>query len=270
MPSVPLDLTGRRALVTGASGGIGMAIARAVHGRGASLTITGRRVEELERLATELGERVDVVPADLTLQSDLEELLERAGAVEVLVANAAVPGSGRLDEYTPGQIDRAIDVNLRAPMQISRALVPGMAERRFGRLVYISSMSGKIANAYSSIYSATKFGLRGFALSLREEVRREGIGVSVVFPGFIRDAGMFAESGLKLPSYVGTNTPQDVADAVLKGIDTGRAEIDVAPVAMRLSALLAGVAPAPVASISQRLGGAKIGRELAEGQREKR
>jgi uncharacterized protein len=270
MPAVPVDLNGRRALVTGASGGIGMAIARALHARGAALAVTGRRTDQLESLSAELGERVDVLPADLTQRSEIEALIERAGAIDILVANAAVPGSGKLDEYTPEQIDRAIDVNLRAPMQISRALVPRMAERRYGRLIYISSMAGKIANAYSSVYSATKFGLRGFALSLREEVRPDGIEVSVVFPGFIRDAGMFADSGMKLPPYVRTNTPQDVADAVLKGIDTGRAEIDVAPVAMRLSALVAGVAPATVVSMSQRLGGDKIGRELADGQREKR
>lgn len=267
---MPTDLSGRRALVTGASGGIGAAIARALHERGAALAITGRRADQLERLSGELGDRVDVFACDLTQPADVAALVERAGAVDVLVSNAGLPGSGRLDDFTPEQIDRALDVNLRAPMQITRAVLPGMSERGFGRLVFISSMAGKVANAYSSVYSATKFGLRGFALALHDELRGTGIGVSAVFPGFIRDAGMFAESGTKLPGYVGTNTPQDVAAAVLKGIDTGRAEIDVAPVGMKLGARLAALAPAPVAVMSQRLGGDKIGKALAEGQREKR
>jgi uncharacterized protein len=267
---VPVDLSGRRVLVTGASGGIGAAIARAVHARGASLAITGRRVDQLESLAAELGDRVEVVPCDLSQAAQVATLADRAGAVDVFVSNAAVPGSGRLDEYTPDQIDRALDVNLRAPMHLTRALLPGMSDRRFGRLVFIASISGKVATAYSSIYSATKFGLRGFALALHDELRGSAVGVSAVFPGFIRDAGMFADSGTELPSYVGTNAPDDVADAVLKGIDTGRAEIDVAPVGMKLGARLAALAPAPVAAMSQRLGGHKIASALAEGQREKR
>ena len=210
------------------------------------------------------------MPCDLSKAAEVATLADRAAAADVFVSNAAVPGSGRLDEYEPEQIDRALDVNLRAPMQLTRALLPGMNDRGFGRFVFIASISGKVATAYSSIYSATKFGLRGFALALHDELRGSAVGVSAVFPGFIRDAGMFADSGTQLPSYVGTNTPEEVADAVLKGIDTGRAEIDVAPVGMKIGARIAALAPAPVAAMSQRLGGHKIGSALAEGQREKR
>ena len=267
---MPTDLTGRRALLTGASGGIGATIARTLHERGASLAISGRRVDQLERLSGELGDRVEIIPCDLTQPADVTALVDRAGAVDVLVSNAGLPAAGRLDDFTPEQIDRALDVNLRAPMQISRAVLPGMLERGFGRVIYISSMAGKVANAYSSVYSATKFGLRGFALALHDELRGSGVSVSAVFPGFIRDAGMFADSGTKLPGYVGTNTPQEVAAAVLKGIDSGRAEVDVAPVGMKIGARLAALAPAPMAAMSQRLGGDKIGKALAEGQRNKR
>src|SRR3954463_9998720 len=126
MPPMAVDLNGARVLLTGASGGIGNAIARALHARGASLAITGRRADALESLKSELGDRVDVLVADLAKRDDVEALPGRAGAVDVLVANAGLPGSGDLDSFTSEQIDRAIDVNLRAPMQLTRAILPGM------------------------------------------------------------------------------------------------------------------------------------------------
>ena len=104
-----------------------------------------------------------------------------------------------------------------------------MVARGHGHLVFVSSLSGKAASARGSIYSATKFGLRGFALGLREDLRDTGVGVSTVFPGFISDAGMFHESGAKLPGYVAMKTPEDVAAAVVRAIERNRAEIDVAP-----------------------------------------
>lgn len=270
MRRVATDLSGRRALVTGATGGIGNAITRALHARGASVGVSGRRTEQLEQLRDELGDRVEVLAADLSKSDEVAALAERAGAVDVLVANAGLPGSGPLDEFTPEQIDRALDVNLRAPVQLARALMPGMVDRRFGRLIFISSMAGKVANPYSSIYAATKFGLRGFALALRQDLAGSGVAASAVFPGFIRDAGMFANSGTQLPSYVGTNTPDDVAQAVLKAVDSGRPEIDVAPVGVKIGGRLAGLMPAQIATLTRRIGGEKIARELGEGQREMR
>src|SRR5205807_5818820 len=138
-----------------------------------------------------------------------------AGAreVDLLVANAALPASGVFTELEQDQIDRMLEVNLRAPIAIARALAPGMVARRHGHLVMISSLAGKAATPASAIYSATKFGLRGFAHGIREDLRPHGVGVSVVLPGFIRGAGMFAEAGVELPRGVGTRTPQDVADA---------------------------------------------------------
>jgi len=270
MPRVATELSGRRALVTGATGGIGDAIARALHARGATVVLSGRRTEQLEQLRGELGERVEVLPADLSKSDEVAGLAERAGDVDVLVANAGIPGSGALDEFTPEQIDRALDVNLRAPMQLTRALMPAMRQRGFGRLVYVSSMAGKVANPYASTYAATKFGLRGFALALHQDLHGTGVGVTAVFPGFIRDAGMFADSGTTLPGYVGTNTPAEVADGVLKGIDSGRPEIDVAPAGVKVGGRLAGLLPAQIASLTRRVGGEKIARGLATGQIEKR
>ena len=147
----------------------------------------------------------------------------------MLVANAALPASGELTSFSPDEIDRAIDVNLRAPIQLTRALMPPMVERDAGALVYISSVSGKIASPRASMYSATKFGLRGFAFSLGQDLNGSGVGVTCVFPGFVSDAGMFADAEMDAPSGIGTSTPEEVAAAVIRGIETGKAEIDVAP-----------------------------------------
>jgi short-subunit dehydrogenase len=257
--------------VTGATGGIGGAIARALHARGARLVLTGRREEQLAALGTSLGEgRVELVTLDLAERDGPARLAEAAGAVDVLVANAALPASGRVEDFTPDAIDRALDVNLRAPMQLTRALLPGMLERGRGHIVLVSSLSGKVASVRSGIYSATKFGLRGFAAGLREDVEQSGIGVTVIFPGFVSDAGFFAESGVKLPPWVGTRTPEQVAAAVVRGIERERAELDVAPLGLRVGTRLAELAPVTAARIQRRLGSERIADGLSEAQRNKR
>ena len=265
-----MQLGGASVLVTGASGGIGDAIARALHGRGARVLLSGRRTDVLDELAAGLGDRAEVVAADLAERTGPTELAAAAGAVDVFVANAALPASGRLEDFDHGQIDRALDVNLRAPIQLTRALLPGMLERGRGHVLFVSSLSGKVGSARSSIYSATKFGLRGFAAGLREDVEQSGIGVTVVFPGFVSEAGLFAESGVKLPPWVGTRTPDQVAAAVVRGIESGRAEIDVAPLGLRVGTRIAGLAPVTVARLQRRLGSERLGDALAEAQRGKR
>jgi short-subunit dehydrogenase len=262
-------LEGARVLLTGASGGIGAAIARALHAKGATLAITGRRAEALEELRAELGERVEVLAADLAKRDDVEALPGRAGRVDVLVANAALPGSGTLDDYTAEHVDRALDVNLRAPMQLTRALLPPMLERRSGHFVFISSVQGKVPVGGASVYTATKFGLRGFAFSLREDLRGSGVGATTVFPGFIRDAGMWADMDLNVKLAL-TKPPEAVSRAVIRGIESGKAEIDVAPVPYRVGGLLAGAAPGVVSAFTRRFGGEDVARQAAEAQREKR
>jgi short-subunit dehydrogenase len=257
--------------VTGATGGIGGAIARALHARGAQLVLTGRREEQLAALGTSLGEgRIELIALDLAERDGPARLAEASGAVDVLVANAALPASGRVEDFTPDAIDRALDVNLRAPMQLTRALLPGMLERGRGHIVLVSSLSGKVASVRSGIYSATKFGLRGFAAGLREDVEQSGIGVTVIFPGFVSDAGFFAESGVKLPPWVGTRTPEQVAAAVVRGIEQERAELDVAPLGLRVGTRLAELAPVTAARIQRRLGSERIADGLSEAQRNKR
>jgi uncharacterized protein len=264
-----MHLSGSNVLLTGASGGLGQAIARTLAAKGAKLTLTGRRVDVLEPLASELsGARV--IAVDLSDPQEVDRLLEQAGDVQILVANAALPGSGLLESFTVEQIDKALDVNLRAPIVMAHALAPKMVARKEGHLLFMSSLSGKAATAGSSIYNATKFGMRGFAGALRAELRPHGVGVSTVFPGFIREAGMFAESGAKLPPGVGTRTPQDVADAVVSAIERNRGEVDVAPLTLRLGSTFSGVAPEIAATFTRKMGGDKITASLAAGQREKR
>jgi uncharacterized protein len=263
-----MELRGSSVLLTGATGGIGHAIARRLHGAGASLLLTGRRTDVLEPLAAEVGGRATAV--DLADREAVDRLLDEAGDVDILVANAALPASGDILSFTPTEIDRALEVNLRAPVILSRVLGERMAMRGSGHIVLISSLSGKSGQASSSIYSATKFGLRGFGQGLRGDLGPRGVGVSTVFPGFIRDAGMFHESGTKLPKGVGTSTPDDVAAAVLKAITADKGEIDVAPAGIRMGTAFAQLAPATSARVAKRLGSDKIAKELASGQADKR
>jgi short-subunit dehydrogenase len=256
-------------LVTGATGGIGRAIARALHERGATIVLTARRVDVLDEIARELGDRVEVVGADLSNRPEVDRLSRRTD-VDILVANAGVPASGRLQTFAEREVDRAIDVNVRTPMQLTLALLPRMLEQGSGHLVYVSSLAGKVASGGSSVYSATKFALRGFGYSLSEELRETGVGVTTVFPGFIREAGMFHDSGARLPRGVGTRTPEDVAQAVVEGIDRNRAEIDVAPFPLSSGAKFFGISPPVVSRITRMLGGDGVSEQLEVGQRDKR
>jgi short-subunit dehydrogenase len=262
-----MEISGSKVLLTGATGGLGQAIARALSAKGAQLIITGRRVDVLEPLAAELDARALAV--DLGKTAEVDRLLSEAGELDILVANAALPGSGKLDSLTLDQIDQALDVNLRAPIALTHALAPQMVARGHGHLLFMSSLSGKAATAGSSIYNATKFGLRGFAGAMRAELHGTGVGVSAVFPGFIREAGMFADAGVKLPTGVGTRSPEDVAKAVVGAIQRNRGEVDVAPIALRVGSAFAGLAPELSATVTRKSGGDKIAYDLADGHRAK-
>lgn len=231
-----MDLGGKRVLLSGASGGLGNAIARELADAGAKLVLSGRREKELRELARSLpgGARVHkVIVADLARSGAGEKLVREAGKLDVLVANAALPASGKIDGYTQTELGRAVRVNLEAPIRMTRELLPGFLEKGEGHFVYIASLSGHYASARSALYAATKFGLRGFALGLREDVTAKGVGVSIVSPGFVRDAGMFADTGAKPPPGSGTTTPKKVSRAVVKAIAANRAEIKVAPLRQR-------------------------------------
>jgi short-subunit dehydrogenase len=239
-----MDLAGRTALLTGATGGLGRAIARALAARGALLLLSARRREALETLAAELpGEGHRALEADLAEPGAAEELAAEAGEVDVLVANAGLPGAGLLTDFSSEEVARALRVNLEAPMLMARALYPAMVDRGAGHLVFVASLNAKAATPRSSIYCATKFGLRGFALSLRADLTPKGVGVSLVSPGFIEDAGMFADSGVKPPPPLGTRSSEQVGAAVVSAVERNRVEVMVAPVVDRALSHLALASP---------------------------
>jgi short-subunit dehydrogenase len=265
-----MRIDGSKVLLTGATGGLGEAIARSLSAKGAKeIVLTGRKADVLERLAGELpGARS--ITVDLGDRAEVARLLDEAGEVDILIANAGLPASGRLESYSAEQVDKAIEVNLRAPVMLAYELMPQMVARGDGHMVFMSSLSGKAATAGSTLYNATKFGLRGFALALRQELRPRGVGVSVVLPGFIREAGMFAASGAKLPPGIGTRTPKDVAKATIAAIERNRGEVEVAPPLLRLLSNFSNLAP-ELASAGARLGGGeKIAGQIADGQSDKR
>jgi len=145
-----------------------------------------------------------------------------------------------------------------------------MLERGRGHLVYISSISGKVATPYSSLYNATKFGLRGFSFGMHEDLRGTGVGATAVFPGAVADAGMWADGGLDLPPGVKPSKPEEVAEAVITGIDKDKPEINVANPIERLGGVLAGPAPRLVSFINRHGPTNKLAEALAERQTEKR
>jgi short-subunit dehydrogenase len=263
-----MNVSGKRVLLTGATGGLGHAIARALAGAGAHVILSGRRADVLDDLAKEISG--SIAPADLSDPVAVRALAEGHADVDILVANAGLPASGRLETYDDDQIERALDVNLHAPIILTHVLAPHMVARGAGHIVFMSSLAGKTATAGSSLYNATKFGLRGFAGAMRAELHGTGVGVSTIFPGFIRDAGMFADADVTLPKGVGTKTPEHVAAATLRAIQRNRGEIDVAPVALKLGTLFGGVAPETAARVTRKSGGDDIAMQFETGQLDKR
>ena len=186
------DLTGRKALVTGASGGIGEAVARALHAQGATVGLHGTRVERLEALAAELGERVKLFPANLTDRDAVKALGQKAEAdlegVDILVNNAGITRDGLFVRMSDDDWDAVIEVNLTAVFRLTRELTHSMMRRRFGRIINITSVVGVTGNPGQANYCASKAGLIGLSKSLAQEIASRNITVNCVAPGFIESA----------------------------------------------------------------------------------
>jgi 3-oxoacyl-[acyl-carrier protein] reductase len=182
------DLTGKTALVTGASGGIGGAIARALHAQGARLAVSGTRREALDALAAELGAAA-VLPCDLTDKDAVEALVPKAeqalGQLDILVANAGIAADNLLVQLRDEDWDRVLNVNLTATFRLARAAVKGMMRRRFGRLIGIASVVGVTGNPGQSNYTAAKAGMIGMFKSIGKEYAKRGVTANCVAPGFI-------------------------------------------------------------------------------------
>lgn len=186
------DLTGKTALVTGASGGIGGAIARALHGQGATVALSGTRTGPLEALAGELGSRVHVTPCDLSDAASVEALPKAAtgamGGLDILVNNAGVTRDNLFMRMSDEEWAQVINVNLTAVFRLSRAVLRGMMKKRWGRIIGITSIVGVTGNPGQGNYAAAKAGMIGMSKSLAAEVASRNITVNCIAPGFITTA----------------------------------------------------------------------------------
>ena len=183
------DLTGKNALVTGATGGLGSEIAKALHAAGAHLALSGTRVEKLEALAAELGERAVITPADLSDADAVDALPKQAsealGGLDILISNAGVTRDQLLMRMKDEDWDTVIKVNLEAHYRLSKAVLRAMMKQRFGRIVGIASVVGVTGNAGQTNYAASKAGMIGFTKALAQEVASRGVTANCVAPGFI-------------------------------------------------------------------------------------
>ena len=183
------DLTGKAALVTGASGGIGGAIARALHGQGAAVTVSGTRIEALAALKAELGDRVHVVTARMDDPADIDRLAKEAeaamGRIDILVNNAGITRDNISMRMKDEEWEKVLQVNLTGTFRLARAVMRGMMRRRFGRIVSITSVVGVTGNPGQANYAASKAGLIGLSKSLALELASRNITVNCVAPGFI-------------------------------------------------------------------------------------
>ncbi|MCL2713736.1 MAG: 3-oxoacyl-[acyl-carrier-protein] reductase [Alphaproteobacteria bacterium] len=184
------DLTGRKALITGASGGIGNAIARALHERGATVAVSGTRVEALQELASALGERVYVLPCNLSKADEVEALVPAAeqqmGQLDILVANAGITRDNLFVQLRDEDWDEVIRVNLTATFRLARAATKLMMRRRFGRIIAITSVVGVTGNPGQGNYTASKAGVIGMIKTLGAEYAKRGVTANCIAPGFIK------------------------------------------------------------------------------------
>ena len=186
------DLTGRKALVTGSSGGIGEAIARTLHAQGATVGLHGTRIEKLEALAAELGSRIKIFPANLGDRAEVRALGQKAEAelegVDILVNNAGITKDGLFVRMSDEDWDSVLEINLAAVFRLTRELTHPMMRRRFGRIINITSVVGVTGNPGQANYCASKAGMIGFSKSLAQEIATRHITVNCVAPGFIESA----------------------------------------------------------------------------------
>jgi len=219
------DLSDKTALVTGATGGIGGAVAKALHARGATVAISGTRREALDALAAELGDRVHVIPANLSDKDSVEALVPAAeaamGSLDILVNNAGVTRDGLFMRMKDEDWDLVIRVNLEGAFRLCRAAVKGMMKRRTGRIISITSIVGVTGNPGQGNYAASKAGLIGMSKSLAAEVASRGITVNFIAPGFIETPMTDVLNDKQRETILGNvpagrlGTPEEIAAAVV-------------------------------------------------------
>jgi 3-oxoacyl-[acyl-carrier protein] reductase len=219
------DLSGKTALVTGATGGIGGAIARALHGQGAQVMLAGTRRERLDALARELADRVHVAPADLADPAAPETLVKSAeaamGGLDILVNNAGITRDGLLLRMKDEDWQAVLEVNLSSAFRLSRAALRGMMKKRWGRIINITSVVGVTGNAGQANYAAAKAGMIGMTKAIAAEIATRGITVNCIAPGFIATAMTEKltpdqrEAGAKAIPMGRFGTPEEIASAAV-------------------------------------------------------
>ncbi|MGH2753528.1 MAG: SDR family NAD(P)-dependent oxidoreductase [Actinomycetota bacterium] len=259
-----MDLRGTVGILTGASRGIGVYLAQELARKGVDLALAARSAEDLEataKLMSDLGARSITVPTDVTRRSDLEELVARAsdelGPVDLLVNNAGIEHYAYFEEADLDVIENVLKTNVIAAEWLTRLVLPDMVRRRKGHIANIASVAGKTAAPYNTVYSSSKHALVGFSWSLREEMKRYGVGVSAICPGYVADAGMFYDwsQGEKPPGLTRTVTPEKVATRTVEAIEKDLAEVIVAPGVLKIVDVLHAISPRLTTIIARRSGG---------------
>jgi short-subunit dehydrogenase len=265
------DLRGKNAVLTGASRGLGPYIARALARKGVNLALTARTADAVEATAKEasaLGVEAIAIPIDVTEQAGRERLLERAvaanGPIDILINNAGIEWICEYTKMPAEQIDQMVQTNLIAPLILSRLALPDMIARGSGHVVMMSSLGGKKGSPYSATYAATKAGLIEWTSGVREELRGTGVSASVICPGFVSEAGMFAVYGKSAPRLTGESAPEAVADAVVRSIERDVPEIIVNPGPNRLMEITNAISPGAVSWLLRRFGVYEFFRQQAE------
>lgn len=247
-------LRNRACILTGASRGLGPFIARALAVEGVNCALTARSAAELEAVAEEvraLGVKAIAVPGDVTSAADRQRVVDAAmaefGRVDLLVNNAGIELTAHFERQPEDEITRVLEVNLVAAMQLARAVLPVMLEKKSGHVVNMASLAGKVPVPFSVPYAASKAGLIGFTESFRMEFRKRGVSASVICPGLVSDAGMYKDmqdqSGVKENFMAGTVSPSKVASDVVKAIKRDRPEMLIYRGPGRLLTGLSEVAP---------------------------
>jgi short-subunit dehydrogenase len=264
---------GASVLLTGGSRGIGPHVARALLRRGARVTLAARSADDLEEVRRSLDEdRIATVAGDVTRSEDRARMVAAAeeafGPVDILVNNAGIESVLPFSEYDEEEIRSIVVVNLDAPIQLTRLVVPGMVERGRGHIVNMASLAGKSAVPYNTVYSATKHGLIGFTYSLREELLGTGVSLSAVCPGYVTEVGLFARQEYRdVPSRSGAVTsPRKVAQAVVRAVERDKPDVVVAGPLPQLSDVVLALSPRFYGAAARRTGGYEPMRRNAEAE----
>ncbi len=243
-------MQGKVAIVTGASRGIGQVIAQTLAQKGVKIIAIARSMDNLSKtcqLIEDNGGQATPIMADMTQIETIESLIEKAtsvyGRLDFLVNNAGIEQYQHFKNYDSEYIDNCLITNLHAPILLSKAILPQFLEQDSGHIINIASLAGKKGVSYNSIYSASKSGLIMWTDAMRQELSQTGVNISVVCPGFIRDSGMFHDSGQSAPKLLGSSLPQDVAKGVIKSIQNNSAEVIVNPGPMKPLLALNQISP---------------------------